>query len=263
MTEPNGGTIRTIAWSEIFPWLGLVRVFRMSIRFRALFFGAAGILLTAIGWSWIAAIFVAPAVDSPATKWLDRYRPCPWEAVVGLVPDKPGLPVAFAPRPGVGCPCGNMNCPCGKGQLPTLPDKLGSCAVLGSTSAKQSPHEPVFGPWLLLMQPALRGLNCPGAALSLRDIACLILCGLWGAGVWAFFGGAIARSAAVQLAADEQIGAGAALRFAVRKWPAYVAAPLLPIGGAMLAAVPVVILGWIMCTAPACCWAVSSCGRWR
>ena len=99
MTEPNGGTIRTIAWSEIFPWLGLVRVFRMSIRFRALFFGAAGILLTAIGWSWIAAIFVAPAVDSPATKWLDRYRPCPWEAVVGLVPDKPGLPVAFAPWP--------------------------------------------------------------------------------------------------------------------------------------------------------------------
>jgi hypothetical protein len=75
---------------------------------------------------------------------------------------------------------------------------------------------------------------------------CLILCGLWGVVVWALFGGAICRTAAVQLAADEQVGLGAALRFAWRKWPAYCAAPLMPVGGVLLAAICVAVLGLFM-----------------
>ncbi len=75
---------------------------------------------------------------------------------------------------------------------------------------------------------------------------CLILCGLWGVVVWALFGGAICRTAAVQLAADEQVGWGAALRFAWRKWPAYSAAPLMPVGGVLLAAICVAVLGLFM-----------------
>ena len=64
--------------------------------------------------------------------------------------------------------------------------------------------------------------------------------------VWAFFGAAICRIAAVQLAAEEQVGLGPALRYACRKWPSYFAAPLLPVGGVLLAAIPVAILGLIM-----------------
>ena len=79
-------------------------------------------------------------------------------------------------------------------------------------------------------------------------MACLILCGLTGAAIWAFFGAAICRTAAVRLAADEQVGVGAALRYACRKWPAYFAAPLLPIGGVLLATLPVLVIGWFMRT---------------
>ena len=74
----------------------------------------------------------------------------------------------------------------------------------------------------------------------------MILCGLWGAAVWAFFGGAICRTAAVKLAADEQVGVAAALRYASRKWPAYFAAPLLPVGGVALATIVIFFLGLIM-----------------
>jgi hypothetical protein len=80
----------------------------------------------------------------------------------------------------------------------------------------------------------------------IHDIACLILCGVWGIAIWAFFGAAICRMAAVQLAANEQVGVGQAFRFAVKKWPAYFMAPLFPIIGVALAVIPVLVLGWIM-----------------
>ena len=64
--------------------------------------------------------------------------------------------------------------------------------------------------------------------------------------VWAFFGAVICRNAAVRLAADERIGCVAAMRFAFRKWPGYVAAPLLPIGVVLVGAVVLALLGWLM-----------------
>ena len=54
----------------------------------------------------------------------------------------------------------------------------------------------------------------------------------------------------MKLAADEQIGWGSALRFAGRKWPSYFFAPLMPIGGVLLVAVPILVLGWIMRAGP-------------
>jgi hypothetical protein len=48
------------------------------------------------------------------------------------------------------------------------------------------------------------------------------------------------------MAAEEQVGFAAAIRFAIKKWPAYFAAPLFPVAGALAAAVPVAILGFLM-----------------
>ena len=121
------------------------------------------------------------------------------------------------------------------------------------------PKDPVTGSWAMLTRRRPRGSASTG--FPLRAVACLILCGLTGAAIWAFFGAAICRTAAVRLAADEQVGVGAALRYACRKWPAYFAAPLLPIGGVLLATIPVLVLGWLMQPTPGCCWA-DSCGRW-
>jgi hypothetical protein len=103
---------------------------------------------------------------------------------------------------------------------------------------------PISGPWMLLTLPALEGLK--PLSLSAQEGASLLLCGLLSVAIWAFFGAAICRIAAVQLAANEQVGWGSALRYACRKWPSYFAAPLLPVGGVLLAMIPVVVLGLIM-----------------
>jgi hypothetical protein len=56
----------------------------------------------------------------------------------------------------------------------------------------------------------------------------------WALAVWALFGGAIARLAAVEFARDDRIGLIAALKFSVRRFGGFFAAPLLPIGGVLL-----------------------------
>jgi hypothetical protein len=216
MIEHDSGTVRAISWSEVFPWLSLVRTFRLAIAVRALVLGAAAALLTATGWSLLGLAF--SSIDAPATQWLGPFTTCPWLALTQAVPDRPPL-------------LGGS-------------DRMEREMPLESVSL---PSDPVVGPWRLLTQPALEGLsNSPYADLPLRAGVCLLLCGLWGAAVWALFGAAICRTAAVQLAAGEQLGCAPAVRFAIRKWPSYFAAPLLPAGGVLLATIPVLVLGLIM-----------------
>jgi hypothetical protein len=214
MIEHDSNTIRKVAWAEVLPWLNILRVFRVAIAVRALVFGAVAILLTTSGWGLMGLIF---GTDSEATQWLKPYTACSWIALTEQVPSQP--------------------------QLLNSLDWTDSESRSVDDTARWH-HNPVSGPWLLLTSPAGVGLAHTG--LSLRDVACLLLCGLLSVAVWAFFGAAICRMAAVQLAADEQVGMGAALRFACRKWPSYCAAPLLPIGGVLLATIPVAILGIIM-----------------
>ena len=210
MMEQDGDTIRTVAWSEVFPWLRIIRAFRLAIALRALVFGAAAILLTAAGWGLLGTVF---STDCHATKWLESYSECPWQAVTGAVPDRPSLIDGGKEMP---------------------------------ASSMQRDNPMVYS-WAKLTRPAIEGISQTGlSATPPRAIASIILCGLWAAAVWAFFGAAICRTAAVQLAVEEQVGWGAAMRFAGRKWPAYFAAPLLPVGGVLLMAIPVIILGLIM-----------------
>ena len=57
MLETDEGTVRKVAWPEIFPWLGIVRVFRLAISLRVLVLGAMGIILTLLGWWGLAKVF--------------------------------------------------------------------------------------------------------------------------------------------------------------------------------------------------------------
>ncbi len=34
MVEDDRATIRTVAWSEVFPWLLILRTFRLAVRHR-------------------------------------------------------------------------------------------------------------------------------------------------------------------------------------------------------------------------------------
>ena len=209
MIENDNGTIRAVAWREIFPWLNIARVFRIAIAARCLFFGAAGVLSTGLGWWLVESCFSTDQNEQTQTAAFCQHNV--WGMLDAVVPDRIDI------------------------------------SSLSSSSSAVEDFEktnPVTMPWALLNSPAKEGLT--KAAVSVGDIVRLILCGLWGTFVWGFFGTAICRIAAVRLAADETVGAGAALRYAWRKWSACWAAPLLPLGGVFLVALPVVVLGWIL-----------------
>jgi hypothetical protein len=57
MTE-HPGTIRNIAWREIFPWLILLRTFRIAISPTLLALATAAVLLTPLGWNLAGAVFL-------------------------------------------------------------------------------------------------------------------------------------------------------------------------------------------------------------
>lgn len=211
------GVLRKVAWAEICPWLSLARCVRLAFRFRALLLSAIAILATLSGWVLIGYVFSGG--DSEIARQLQPYQRCPWLGLMALVPDRP-----FAPEESV---------------------ELG--AVLQPrrpVSVFTRAWDPLIGSWEQLSRPFL-GMFAQGVTVT--RLAFLVLSGLWAVVVWAFFAGAVTRSTAVELAAGERIGWGAMVRFAVTRWPAYVAAPLLPLLAvlmAVLASVPVGMLLW-------------------
>jgi hypothetical protein len=69
---------------------------------------------------------------------------------------------------------------------------------------------------------------------------------LWAAAVWAIFGGAITRRAALQFGREENLGVRAALGYAAGKWSSYFVAPLLPLVGLLICASPLLVFGLLM-----------------
>jgi hypothetical protein len=250
MMEKNDDTLRSVAWSELFPWLSLTRLFWLAVSLRGLVLGAAGMLVTALGWSLLATLFCSdirdlePTDTSRPTIWLQPYAKNPVRAVVKMAYDPAAAPAASdtTAKP--------SNPPAKAGGAASSEEKTKKASPPGDlfAAAKASGacywNVPVAYPWYVLTKPALSSVSSTG--FKVRDAACLIFCGLWGALAWSFFGTAICRSAAVRLAADEQIGWGSALRFAGKKWPSCFFAPMLPILGVVLAMLPVLVLGWFL-----------------
>ena len=98
-------------------------------------------------------------------------------------------------------------------------------------------------PWQLLSQPFRLAFN---ANLGLTAFVYLLVCGVWTTAVWAFFGGAITRGAAVALAREEALGWGQVLSYARGKWLSILTAPLVALLGIALLAIPLAILGLIV-----------------
>ena len=53
----NEHCIREIRWSELFPWLGLVRAVRLAFAPRMLILAALGLAATSAGWRIIGDVF--------------------------------------------------------------------------------------------------------------------------------------------------------------------------------------------------------------
>jgi hypothetical protein len=212
MSEHDGVTLCSIRWSEVFPWLSTLRSFRLAVTLRVLVLGAAGFLLMLLGWAVIGWMFSGSKLGDPLS-------PSPfgtaslWGLVDSAVPTDHVPPVWSSPV-AVGDP--------------KSPRYMG----------------PFGGTWLQLSRPVWQVFK--EDRVGLGALVCWVMAALWSLAVWAFFGGAISRIAAVQLASDEQVGWGAALRWAASKWLSYFGAPLFPLAGVVLLVLPLLVGGWIM-----------------
>lgn len=284
MSENNGSTLRSINWSETCPWLRIFRTFRLARSLRVLVFGAVGIFLTLSGWSvfgWLLSVGTSFSVGLRFHEELDRgviskglrselndhvprpvsdrasvstemegtrWRIADQRRVYAVVREDDRLKVSQVYpdtagwiRPHEGCPWLAVDDAVpNRPSLPRVPDPL-RAGPLAPTSWEAV--DPFFGSWAHLSRPLWEVRHF---GMTLPELACSLLCGLWAVAVWALFGGAITRIAAVELASEERVGWGAAIRYAGAKWRSYFCAPLFPLIGVLLAAVPVGVAGLLL-----------------
>jgi hypothetical protein len=60
--------VREVAWSDLFPWLMLVRAVRIALMARVMILGTLGILATMLGW-WLLAEIFSPTDDPLVASW--------------------------------------------------------------------------------------------------------------------------------------------------------------------------------------------------
>lgn len=218
MFDDDGGTLRAVAWTEICPWLKLFRCFRLAIRFRLLLLSAIAILLTFSGWSVLGIVFSGSG-DTYIAEQIEPYQGCPWQALTSLVPDRPQLPRES------------------RGAASAVP---ASPSILARARAPALGTEPFLGTWEQFSRPFFEMFR---SDVTLTRLVFLLLCGLWALAIWAFFGGAITRVAAVELAREERVGWGAMLHHARSKWRSYFGAPLLLLVFALPFALGMAVVG--------------------
>ncbi len=238
MIDQESEKIRAVAWSEICPWLCLFRTFRLAIRIRALLLGAVAAFLTVTVWAVLGYVFSG---DSSISGQINRIAPpkrCPWTTLLIVVPD---WPMGFGDRPSA----------IKEDELPGLPEEPGDQTSadqpmglddLPSWSNKEQPG-PIRAVWQKLSEPFALIFS---ADTGITSLIYLLLCGLSAVLIWAFFGGAITRSAALELAADERIGTRELVTFVARRWRAYAAAPLFPLLGVLLAVIGIFVVGFFL-----------------
>lgn len=138
---------------------------------------------------------------------------CPWLEVVSVVPNRPGLPAWDLDRP----------------------ESISGAAVQLTG--------PMYLVWSQVSSPVAQLFRLDGgvAVFAYAPVALA-----WMLLVWSLIGSAITRTAAVRLAADEQLSWSLTLGHVKSKWRAYFAAPLFPLAGVLLAALPMGLLGLLL-----------------
>ena len=230
MTDGRG-TIREIAWQDLCPWLIILRTFRLAISFRVLVLSAAALVAVSAGWKLVDNVFygtveesvsttdeqgVSEADEQRARQWIKAHAKYPWETTPFEADGE-----VLSPASG------------------RVEDVTRAIPAIGRWLSRG----PVVQVWRYITGPFL-GLFDP--ELSMPGLACLSLCCLWSVVVWALFGGAITRIAALDLARDETLGMVSAVRYSSARWPAYFLSPVLPLVGVLLAVVPLMVLGWMI-----------------
>ncbi len=210
------GTIRQVAWTELFPWLELLRAFRLATQARLLLLAAVAVMLTFAGW-WVAGqMFGGGDPEAPLQTWIAHYTQGPWHQAM----PEPTVAEMKRVQPGV----------------------LGPPDVIAGPADLAAGENPLLAAWLNLSGP-FRQLFAPD--LSLVGLAFGLVCALWVDLVWAFFGGVITRLVALQVTKGERGSLRTAVKFVRSRYLAYVTAPLFPLFGVLLFVLPVAVIGLI------------------
>src|SRR6266576_2358021 len=87
--DPSVGVVRRIEWRELFPWLILLRVFRIAISPTLLVIAAAAVIVTPWGW-WLSARMFLPSEQRAAVQQAHADIPNHENSqLAGLVPPGP------------------------------------------------------------------------------------------------------------------------------------------------------------------------------
>jgi hypothetical protein len=218
----------------VFPWTIVARALRVALQPRALLLAALALIGTSAGWrvcGWVCGgLFLdapastqsadpmtdalppdgSPAVDLAHDQRLreaiNRLRPWPWESA---------SPAAIG----------------------------GGESLLAALSSAWWADNPVLHVRRMLSAPFVGLFD---AHASFDEFVFFLLCACWELAVWAFFGAALTRFAAVALARDEWLSFGQLTEYARGKWSNYFTAPLFPLGVVFFAAIPLALVGLLL-----------------
>jgi hypothetical protein len=277
--------LREVHWRQLFPWLSLFRAFGMAVDLKKMFLAALGAIITAAGWALLAGVF-SRASDNPAVdRQADAIAHWPWdrgqwqpftvsssqgaaqllgeiERSVGYIP--PAERAKLEARFGVTGLINDIQAATGTKEM-LAADRAAIEASFGvrrgfgivdqllrspiQTLAQLGSH------WRFILRP-VDELRRPFSELFVRGAGLVptvfaLACGVWAAVVWAVFGGAITRIAAIQFAREEKIGLGEAVKFACSKLLSFAGAPVIPLifigffaamcaGGGLISNIPLV-----------------------
>jgi hypothetical protein len=204
--------VRDVAWSELYPWLKLLYAVRIALMARVLVLGAAGLILTSLGWSLLWEVF-SRSSDPVIADWPQATNLRIWEDALHTHTET--LWVNSSAR--------------------TVSDVFRSASEW-LLQAPKAIWTHMTRPFVAMFDGRLRP---PGFLF-------LLLCGIWELLVWGLFGGAITRIAALKFTRDEAPGIFAALKHSFSKWLSYSLPPLVALAGASVFAIQLVVLGLIM-----------------
>jgi len=217
--EANRGPV---LWRERLPWLILLRAFRPAVSMRMLLFSAAGLVVMIAGWRICWLMF--DQVNDPLIQGIKESL----AAQVYETENKEERQIVWPAWPW------------GKAHYEQLGrEKEG---VIGNATVFKLDGGIVAG---RVWQITLPFQFIFHGQIGWGGLAFCLLCGLWSLAVWGLFGGAMTRSVAMQLTRQETIPWGQARNFAMRHWLNYFTAPLYPLLGVFLLAIPVAFLGLI------------------
>lgn len=213
------GILKGVSWQEVCPWLCLLRVFRLAKEVPKLLLATAAILLTAAGWWFIGYVF-----SGSSDPYLRESR------------------TTFYSRPPWATPDASMSAGWVQSAV-AWGNQFSAGSRLGEEQIRWLGQDPFLGSWQRLSRPFWQMFD---GGFTFVGFTYLLLCAIWATAVWALFGGAITRIAAVELSLDQRLSIRQALRHSLSKWRSYFGAPFFPLLGVALAVALMLLVGWLL-----------------